>query len=908
MFDPEKAIQQWKKELDGHPGLEDGQRSELEAGLRDEIDALVRRGLSQEEAFRRASAEMGTPDEMGLEFFKVYARRPFGRPSWQTPRFLPALLANYFKVAGRRVRRQKSFSIITIAGLTVGVAAYLLLALYCRFERSYDEFYQNASRIFRVQNDMIYSTRTSRSAACPPGLGPVLKNDFPEVADFVRIFNASGNFNVVSRAAEASQGGTSSGSGPPVSFYEKRVFFADPSFFGIFSFPLVRGDAATALQEPDAVVLTESIARKYFGDKDPLRKTLAVTTRFGRNDFRVTAVCRDVPVHSHLRFDLLLSFKGLEALWTSLKNQTWASNGFLTYLLLSPSAAARAIEAKFPELIASYPLEYPGLKREFHLQPLRAIHLTSRLNYEADVNGDMRTVVFLEVIGLFILAIAWVNFINMATARSLQRSKEVGIRKTIGAERGQLAGQFLLESVFFNALAFFLALGVVWTVLPAFGRLVGKPLSMGVLGAQWVWMGVSIFAGALLSGSYPAFILSSFRPAVVLRGRFKSGPGGIAVRSGLVLIQFALAILMIASTLVVGKQLAYVRNRDLGADLQKTLVLRVPPGNEAGRQALLARDRLAQIAGIAGATVSTSVPGRDYVNAISGVRRQGASRDEGHAVFLIDVDERYFHMFGIPVIAGRAFTSGLTADELNVVLNEEAARLLGFESPEAAVLQKIDGYFGDTVQIIGVVRNYHHKSLRDKIEPVVYGALPYAHFEGSNYLALKIGESSFGTLKASVEKTWKELFPGQALEFTSLDEDFDTQYDADRRFGQVFALASLLAIFISCLGLSGLASYAAERRTREIGIRKVFGASIANVAAMLAGEFVRWVFLANIIAWPATWIVMNKWLGRFAYRTAVGWETLGLSGLLALAVALATVSVKVLKSARATPGDSIRQE
>jgi putative ABC transport system permease protein len=650
----------------------------------------------------------------------------------------------------------------------------------------------------------------------------------------------------------------------------------------------------------------EGRMRKYFGDEDPLQKVLTVTTRLGRNDYRVTGVCQDLPFNSHLRFDLLLSYQGLEALWGSLKDQTWASNGFLTYLLLAPSASARSLETKFPGLIAAYPLQSPGLKREFHLQPLRAIHLTSRLDLEADVNGDLKTVVFLEVVGLFILIIAWVNFINMATARSLQRGKEVGIRKTIGAERRQLAGQFLFESVILNVLAFLLAAGVVLSVLPAFGRLVGRPLSANALGPLWFWAGAAILAGALLSGSYPAYLLSSFSPVSVLRGRLRAR--GTAMRAGLVVFQFALAILMIASTLVVGRQLAFVRNRDLGADIKQTLVLKVPPGNNADTQALLARDRLTDMAAVAGASVSTSVPGRDYTNGISGLRRQAAPQEQGHYVHILDVDERYFRLFGIPLVAGRTFSPGFAPDEYSVVLNEEAVKSLGFESPEKAVLEKLDGYFGDTVQIIGVVKNYHHKSLRDKIEPVLYGALPYAHFGGSNYLSLKIQGRASASVIGSANQIWKEAFPGQPLEFSFLDDDFSSQYDEDRRFAQVFGLSSLLAIVISCLGLFGLASYAAERRTNEIGIRKVFGATTARTAAMLTGEFVRWVLLANLLAWPATWIIMNRWLARFAYRTTVGLDTLGLAAVSALAIALVTVSARAVRAALANPVDSIRQE
>lgn len=900
MFDLERAIRSWKSGLAKSPSLEDTYVAEIEAVLRDEVAALIRGGATEEEAFRQASAGMGEPAAIGEEFQKV---RRAGRD-----RFMPALVTNYLKVVGRRLTRQKAYSFITIVGLTVGMAAFLLIALYCRFERSYDGFHRNADRIFRVQNDQIRTGRHDRSAACPPGLGPAMKKDFAEVADFARLHNVSGNFNIVSRPAGARGVGEAGALKRAISFYEKRIFFADPSFLRIFPFPLIRGDARTALQEPNAAVLSESTARKYFGDEDPIGQDLAVTTRFGPSVCLVTGVCRDVPPNSHLRFDLLLSFSGLEALWPSLKDQTWASNGFLTYILLSPSADPRSLEAKFPSLIGAYPLETASSKREFHLQPLRKIHLTSRLRWEADVNGELKTVRLLETIGLFILIIAWVNFINLATARSLQRGKEVCVRKTLGAEKRQLTRQFLFESVVLNTLAFFLALAVVLTVLPAFSRLVGKPLSTAALGPGWLLAGLSILAGALLSGAYPAFILSSFRPVYVLKGTGGRTSRGAALRKGLVVFQFALAVLLIASTLTVRKQLAFIRNQDLGVDIGQTLVLRVPPLDDAERQALLARDRLAELGAVADAAVSASVPGRDYANQISGVRRRAASEDEAQAVFLIDVDDRYFQFFKVPVQAGRTFSKEFGADEYSVVLNEEAVRLLGFESPEKALLQNIDGYFGDTVQVIGVVKDYHHKSLHDKIEPVIYGSLPYTHFGGMNYLSLRIRGSSAGPAIGAVGEKWKELFPGQPLDYSFLDDDFGGQYADDKLFGRVFGWASLLALSVSCLGLFGLASFSAERRTREIGIRKVFGASPRGITTMLTGEFLLWVALANLIAWPLTWFVMGQWLRRFAYRTTVGLETLGGAALLTLIIALATVSAKTLRSAAANPVDSIRYE
>ena len=908
-FDLEQAIGRWLKALRSRPGIQDGDLAELEGYLRDKVEDLVEQGQSEEAAFQAAAAEFARDKALGDDYSLARSASRFGlRPSGEAPRFVPALLWNYLKVIARRTRRQKSYAFTTVAGLTVGMATFLLIVLYCRFERSYDGFHQNGGRIYRVQNDRIYSARHDRSAGCQPGLGPAMKQEFPEVVEFARVLNLNADFNTVSR--RAASGGRGEAAERTVAFSEKRIFFVDPSFLRVFSFPLVRGDAGTALRDPEAVVLTESTARKYFGDEDPLGRTLTVTTRFGGHDYRVSGISRDVPPNSHLRFDLLLSFHRLAELWPISTSRPWSNNAYLTYLLLDPTADPAALEARFPLLVEKYSLSSAELKREFHLQPLRTIHLTSRLRMEPDVNGDIRTVRFLEMIGLFILFIAWVNAINLATARSLQRGKEVCVRKTLGAEKRQLTRQFLFESLLQNVLALFLALGVVLTVLPAFGRLVGKPLSPDGLGGGWIWISLSILAGAALSGLYPAFVLSSFKPVMALRGPAQGVLKGAALRKGLVLFQFATAVLLVASTLVVGKQLAFMQSQDLGVDLDQTLVLKIPrvPGDE--QAAAIARARMSGLSSVRDAALSTSVPGRGYTNAASGIRREAAAAEEAQQAFFIDVDDNYFQFFSIPLAGGRYFSRGFTSDNGAVVINEEMAKVLGFESAQKALLQKIvlGGFGGDVVQVVGVVKNHHHLSLREKIEPVIYLPLPASYFRTEYLLSLRLEGRSVGPAISAVTANWREVFPGQPVDYSFLDESFNSQYDADRRFGRVFGLSSLLAILISCLGLFGLASFSAERRTREIGIRRVFGATSVGVTAMLAREFIQWVVLANLIAWPVAWIIMSKWLQGFAYRTSVGLETLAGAALVTLVIALATVAFKAFRAAAANPVESIRYE
>lgn len=906
MFILEDAIKKWKQGLAANPTLEDGYIAELESHLRDKVEDLVRTGMSPEEAFYKVTTAMGQADDIGREFYKAYTTRRSGRPSWQPPRFMPALVWNYLKIGLRKIKRQKGYSFINIAGLIIGMAAFLLIFLYCGFELSYDNFHRNGERIYRVQNDRIYSTKHDRSAGCPPGAGPTMKKEFPEIADFVRLLNQSFQPSVVSRDSSAETGSPAGGESQPrsqiISFYEKRIFFAEASIFRIFSFPLVKGSPETALEEPDTVVLSESAARKYFGRDDPIGKMITVTNDLGRQVYKITGVSKDVPENSHIKFDFLLSFRSLDRLWPRLQADTWGNNTFLTYVLLSSAADPRSLQAKILLLNKKYPMEAADYKREFHLQPLRSIHLRSRLRMEPDANGDSKTILFLELVGAFILLIAWANSINLATARSLQRGKEVGVRKTLGARRGQLIKQFLFESVFLSLLAFFLALAVVSISLPAFRQLVGRPLSLSLSGSGWVWLGLSILAGAVLSGLYPAFVLSSFRPATTLKELPRGTGKGAALRKSLVMVQFAVSVLLITSTLIVVRQLDFMRSQDLGVDMGQTITLRLSPSRQS---AFMLREQMSKLAPVTNATLSASVPGLEYTNAASGIRRQTAAPEAAQHVFFIDADENYFQFFGIPLLSGRTFSKDYASDQDAIVLNEETVKLLGFESAEKALQEKVvlGGFGGRVVNVIGVVKNYHHKILRDKIEAVIYS--PPGRI---SFLSLRIQGGQVGPAVSLIEKKWKDLLPGQPLEYFFLDKAFNDQYKSDKRFGQVFGIAAILAILISCLGLFGLASFTAERRTREIGIRKVFGASVLEVTAMLSREFAKWVLLANLIAWPVTYAVMSKWLQGFAYKTTVGLWTLGISSVLSLIIALLTVCWQAVKAALANPIDSLRYE
>jgi len=810
------------------------------------------------------------------------------------------MIWHYLKQAFHRLGRHKVHSLIIVIGLTIGMSSALLILFYCQFERSYDDFHRQADRIFRVQNDQVGPTQTIGSAGCPPALAPALKHEFPEIVDFTRVLKVGGDTNIVARTL---------GDGRTLSGYEPHVFFAESALLRMFSFPLVEGDDPSALDRPESVVMTQSAARRYFGDEDSLGQTVTVTTTFGTQDYLVTGVCRDIPVNSHFRFDILLSYGRLKSLWPFNENNPWRCHAFLTYLLLSPDADRSALEEKSTRLInANFPLS-DSSRTELTLQPLGDIHLTSRLHQEADVNGDYRVVALLEWIAVLILLTAWANTINLATARSMEQGREVGVRKTLGAGRSHILAQFLADALLLNLLAFVLSLAVIHAILVPFGRLVGKPLWTVQLGVGWLWVTAVILVGALLSVAYPACALASLPPVFALRGLFRGVPRAALMRKGLVLIQFTLATILIAASLIVSNQLDYMQNLDLGADISRTTVLRVPPLRDAGRQALLARDRMAGLTGIVDASVSTSIPGREYSNDASGFRRANTQPGEGRTLYIIDTDERYFYYYNIPLVAGRGFSRGFAADRNKIILNEEAVKVLGFGDAAEALGQKIIG-FGDRggLQVVGVARNYHHKSLRERIEPVVYWPLPYSLLSRPCFLSLRSRGPMPETLPVRVTESWRELFPGVPIDPVSLDVEFNRQYDADLKFGQIFGLASVLSVAIASLGLFGLVSFATARRKREIGVRRVFGASVSGLTIRLASEFLRWVLLANALAWPLTYLVMRQWLEDFAYRTPIGIGVFLLAGVSVLLVAMLTVSVQSVRAARANPVDSLRYE
>ncbi len=805
------------------------------------------------------------------------------------------MFKNDFKIALRNLIKNKTFSFINIVGLAVGMAVFFLIIQYVAFELSYDGFHENADNIYRVRNDRIYADKHDKSAGCPPALGPTLKQEFPEVLESARLYGTRYMNNIATYIA---------GPDRVITHNQEKIYYAEASFLRMFSFPMLKGSAELALEEPFTVIISESSARKYFGNIDPLNKMITITNGYGPQACKVTGIFKDIPENSHIKFEFLISYKTLISRHTDAAYY-WDWNAFNTYILLAKNANPGSIEKKFPELIEKYKNYNKDYKRAYILQPLKDIHLHSKLRFEPEVNGDAKSVHFLIIIAVFIIILAWINYINLSTSCSVMRAKEVGVRKVLGSHRTQLVKQFITESLMLNILAFILAITLAEFVSPYFNELTGKPLTLRFLKNFWIVIASVILIGAFTTGFYPAFVLSSFNPITALKGKLNWHSKGLNLRKGLVVFQFAVSIIIIATTLIVYRQLAFMLNTDLGMNIDQTLVIKAPQLNEFDsyksrfKNALLSQTTIKNIA------TSSTVPGKDYSNASSGIRPLHSQPEDGTQCFFINVDEEYFKLYQVQFLAGRNFSKDFGTDNENIILNEEAVKVFGLGEPENALNQQIlfGGLGGQIRRTIGIIKNYHHESLKSNIQPVIFNFT-----NGGRYFSLKIDTRNIKQTMAQIKNTWEEIFTAQPFDYFFLDETFNAQYKSDQQFGKVFALFAFLAIGVSCLGLFGLTSYTTSRRTKEIGIRKVVGATVPNILTMLTKDFIKWVMLANFIAWPAAYFTMSRWLQNFAYRIDISLWMFVLAGGITLIIALLTVSWQAIRAAIANPVEALRYE
>lgn len=802
------------------------------------------------------------------------------------------MLRNYLNIALRSLRAQKGYALINLTGLAVGMACCILLLLYVQHELSYDRFHANSDSIYRIQMDR-YSgdEKVFSSAVTFPMVGPTLAQDFPEVTTTARLLPTG---SVLQYADQA--------------FRQRDMFYADSTFLTLFSFPFVVGDPVSALTQPNTIVLSEANAIRFFGSAaDAMGRTMQLN---GQQSLTVSGVYADLPANSHITFDALVSFVTLEARSEGART-SWGWYDFYTYIQLRPDTDPAAFETKLPAFIDRYKGEaLANLNRRevLLLQPLTDIHLYSNLSWEANVNGNGQTVYFLLIIAGFILVIAWVNFINLSTARSLDRAREVGVRKTLGAARIQLVRQFMLESFLINLLAALASLALVYLTLPYFVELIGVELSLSVLGGSVILVGlVALFVvGTVLAGLYPAFFLSSFRPVQVLKGGGASLSKGLGFRRGMVVFQFAASIVLIAGTFIVSQQIAFMQAQDLGIDMDQKLVLR-GPAVLADRDAYpeqfdVFRQVALQQTAVSSFSAVSSVPGNENFW-IGGFRTEQMAETEAQDIYLVGIDYAFVDAFGVKLLAGRAFDEAFGTDNESIILNATAARLLGFDTSEAALEGRI--VWGDgTRPIIGVVEDYHVASLKESVDPMMFLLRPNTR----SYYTMQVNTADLPATLATLEAEWNRVFPGNPFEYFFLDSFFDQQYRSDRLFGRVFGLFAMLAIAIACLGLFGLAAFSVQRRTKEIGIRKVLGASIPNLLRLLSKEYAMLVLLASVVAWPIAYILMQQWLQGFALHIDVNLTVLLLAGGIALAIALLTVSYNALKAALSDPIQALRYE
>ncbi len=805
------------------------------------------------------------------------------------------MLKNYFRIALRNLWRNKVFSAINISGLAIGIATCLIILLFVQHERSYDRFNKKANRMVRVVfRGHIKGEQMNEANVFPP-VAQALLRDYPEVQEATRL----------------------SPGGSPIVTYNGKTFkedgfaYADPNFFQVFTLPLIRGDVKTALAAPNTLVITKAIAQKYFGNEDPIGKVLQFKN--WNTAYKVTGVIDKVPENSHFHFELFASMTGLP----DARSDSWMTSNYNTYLVLPEGYDYHRLEAKLPGAVEKY--MGPQIQRAMgvsiqqfrasgndvgiFLQPLTDIHLHSTSTNDLEPGGDIRYIYIFSAIAAFMLLIACINFMNLSTAAAGNRAKEVGIRKVMGVVRGQLMGQFLMESFLLTVMAMLLAVLLVQISLPLFNQLAGKTLSLGLALRTWLAPALLVLAigTGLLAGVYPAFFLSSFKPIAVLKGRIPAAKGSLGLRSGLVVFQFCISIILMVSTTVVYKQLSYIQHKKLGYDKDQVLVL--PETWLLGKNAVVLRQQLEQDTRIANVTSSGYLPaGPSFGNNFSVYEDDMAEQVK---TLRYEVDYNYIPTLGMQLAAGRNFSKDFATDSFAAVVNETAVRALGWGSGAIGktLTHRDNDGVSTTYHVIGIVKDFHFRSLHERISPLMMTLS-----DGDGALIMKTQTKNIPGLLTDLENSWRKLNPDAPFSYSFLDKRFTATYRAEQSTGRILGIFAGLTIFIACLGLFGLATFTARQRHKEIGIRKVLGASVTGIVSLLSKDFLKLVGIAFIVAAPIAWYVMDRWLQDFEYRIAISWWMFLLAAAAAVTITLMTVSTQAIKAAITNPVKSLRME
>jgi putative ABC transport system permease protein len=812
------------------------------------------------------------------------------------------MIKNYISIAWRNLLKNKTFSLINLVGLASGLACFILIALYVADEISYDRHNEKASRIYRINSDILFGGNNLHMAVTPDPMGAVLQKDYPQVESFVRFYNSSGS-KLIKKGNEF--------------INESNVVHADSTLFDVFTLPAVAGNTKTALSEPNTVVITESTAKKYFGTTDVVGKN--IETDESKNPlYKVTAVIKDIPHNSHFNFDFIFSMDNVNYPWGS-----FLSNNFQTYIVLREGTDYKTFEKNFAQVIDKYLLpqakqfmnigsmddfKKAGNKLDYTLMPLTDIHLNSDRTPELGVNGNIQYVYIFSAVALFVLLLACINFMNLSTARSASRAKEVGIRKVLGTEKKALIRQFLTESTLMAFLSLLIAIFIAWACIGYFNNLSGKSLAItDLLQPKYLlFLMLLPFAVGLLAGGYPAFYLSSFTPIAVLKGKVNAGFKRSQLRNVLVVFQFATSIILIVGTIIVYRQLDFIQTKKLGFNKDQVLV--VNGTGALGKSAEAFKNEVAKMAGVAGATFGGYLPVSNSSrndNTYSKEAVMDSKNGLNMQTWTIDYD--YVPVMGMEMVKGRNFSKDFGADSNAIIINESTAKVLGYENP---IGKKIYTYFQDqftttlrSYDIIGVVKNFHFESLKQGVGPLCFRL-----GNGRWATAFKVSTANIQPLVKNIEIKWKSMAPGMPFSYEFLDESFDSMYRVEQRTGKLGLGLAIVAILIACLGLFGLATYMAEQRLKEIGVRKVLGATVGNITSMLSKDFIKLVLIAALFAFPFSWWMMHRWLQDFAFRVDISWWVFALAGIIALLIAMITVSSQAIKAAVANPVNSLRSE
>jgi len=802
------------------------------------------------------------------------------------------MIQNNFKIAWRNLIKNKGYTLINIIGLAIGLACSFIISLYILDELSFDQYHANKDRIYRVvHNWKDQAGRTSPDQVWGNApVGTALKADFPEIEKIVQF---SGQSSILLKYDEKS-------------FQEDKVFFMDSTAFDVFSWQMIKGEPKTALISPYSVVLTETTAKKYFGEEDPMGKAIEGGETGGRaaaGVYKVTGIIKDIPANSHFTFDALMSMSSFRQSWEDPFNQ-WGYVDFYTYFVLAENANIADLENKIPAFLERHKAQTNN-QYFFHFEALKDIYLHSRAERQPGSTGNLQNLYIFAIIGLFILCIACANFMNLATSRSMERAKEVGVRKVVGANKKSLIFQFMQESLLLVILATLVAILLLFLMLPITESFAGKTFSLSAV-LNWktsILFFLIISITALIASSYPAFVLSSFKPTAVLKGSFKAAPSGITLRRVMVVFQFFLSIALIAGTLIVFSQLKHLQTQNLGFSKEEMLVLDFNYDSNINSKTETIKQLFLNNPDVTSISASRSVPGAYYPDAGTDIETsEGAFLHLTQSLFQVDID--FINHFGIEVISGRGFSRDFPVDTVSsLIVNEAAAKAYGYTNPKD-IIGKRYRQWGHEGQVIAVVKDFNYRSLHQQVEPLTLMVDPYS----SRYFTLKVKTEHIRETIANLEKLWRQIAPNRPFTYSFLNDSFNRQYEADYRFQRLFTAFSGLALFIACLGLLGLATYTAQQRTKEIGVRKVLGATTISIVHLLTLDFIKLVIIAILIATPVAWLAMDKWLADFAYHIHIQWWMFAIAGCSALLIAMCTVGWQAIRTAGANPVDSLRED